>query len=518
MKQKYRWLFGALALIASASILFGCKPNIHPSSEATKITVTVQGDEKVTVQEPKTFQVDKGSVWKTVKEKVKVTYTAGYELSNWKLGNKDGTALIDEYVFTGNTTVFAVSKPKGSIAYTVKHLQQNLSGTGYTEIETDRETKTGTTGTNTEAVAKVYKGFTAQTIMQKPIAADGSAVIEVKYDRNEITLTLNLDGGNIGGKTDDVTVKGKFGAKVEKPSAPAKTGYTFNGWKPGLPDAFPAENTTYTALWKSDPVPFTTVQYDRLKDYLNSPTDPPAADGVYYIEVTGLTNTNLESSSWNTPSPLGKILKDCGKKVALKLSGAMTVIGKLAFYGCTELTSIIMPYGITEISWAAFVNCTKLTEVHLPASLNEIRENPFSRCIHHTKLTVDAGNRKYKSENNMVYTLDMKTLVCAAGGLTNITIPNSVTAIGKGSFSGCTGLTAVAIGTDVIKIDKMAFYECLNLSNITIKSTVLTDIDSEAFKGIRDDAQFTVKTEAVKTLLHTQGYIAEDRITVNPSL
>ena len=97
MKQKYRWLFGALALIASASILFGCKPNIHPSSEATKITVTVQGDEKVTVQEPKTFQVDKGSVWKTVKEKVKVTYTAGYELSNWKLGNKDGTALTDEY-------------------------------------------------------------------------------------------------------------------------------------------------------------------------------------------------------------------------------------------------------------------------------------------------------------------------------------------------------------------------------------------------------------------------------------
>ena len=448
MKQKYRWLFGALALIASASILFGCKPNIHPSSEAAKITVTVQ--------EPKTFQVDKGSVWKTVKEKVKVTYTVGYELSNWKLGNKEGTALTDAHVFTENTTVYAVSKPK-----------------------------------------------------------------------------------------------------------------------------------------------VTTVQYDRLKDYLNSPTDPPAADGVYYIEVTGLTNTNLESSSWNTPSPLGKILKDCGKKVALKLSGDITVIGKRAFYGCTELTSIIIPEEVTEISWAAFQNCTKLTEIHLPASLNKIEKNPFwgcenltvitiaptnrtygckdsivydknekkalfaaqgitgsitipdgitaiganafsyrtklteihlpaslnkiegnpfSGCIHHTKLTVDAKNRKYKSENNMVYTSDMKTLVCAAGGLTNITIPNSVTAIGKGSFSGCTGLTAVAIGTDVIKIDKMAFYECLNLSNITIKSTVLTDIDSEAFKGIRDDAQFTVKTEAVKTLLHTQGYIAEDRITVNPSL
>ena len=433
MKHKYRWLFGALALIASASILFGCKPNIHPSSEAAKITVTVQGDEQVTVQEPKTFQVDKGSVWKTVKEKVKVTYTAGYELSNWKLGNKDGTALTDAHVFTENTTVYAVSKPK-----------------------------------------------------------------------------------------------------------------------------------------------VTTVQYDRLKDYLNSPTDPPAADGVYYIEVTRLTNTDLESSSSDTPSPLGKILKDCGKKVALKLSGDITVIGKRAFYGCTELTSIIIPEEVTEISWAAFQNCTKLTEIHLPASLNKIEENPFwgcenltvitiaptnrtygckdsivydknekkalfaaqgitgsitipdgitaiganafsyrtklteihlpaslnkiegnpfSSCIHHTKLTVDAKNRKYKSENNMVYTSDMKTLVCAAGGLTNITIPNSVTAISE-----------------------HAFYECLNLSNITIKSTGLTDITPETFKWIKDHARFTVKTEAVKTLLHTQGYIAEDKITVNPSL
>ena len=81
MKQKYSRLFGVLALIASASILFGCKQNIstkdNSSLAAVKITVTVQGDEQVIVQEPKTFQVDKESVWKTVKEKVKVTYTAG---------------------------------------------------------------------------------------------------------------------------------------------------------------------------------------------------------------------------------------------------------------------------------------------------------------------------------------------------------------------------------------------------------------------------------------------------------
>ena len=447
MKQKYRWLFDALTLIASASILFGCKPNVPPSSEAAKITVTVQGDEQVTVQEPKTFQVDKGAVWKTVKEQVKVTYKDGYKLSNWKVGNKDGKALTDEYVFTENTTVFAVSK-----------------------------------------------------------------LIEA-----------------------------------------------------------------------SNPVTFTTVQYAQLKNYLENAANKPAADGVYYIEVTGLTNTDLESSSWDTPSPFGQILKDCGKKVALKLKGDMTVIGMCAFSGCMELTSIIIPEGITkidssafsdctgltevklpatldeikdnsfsrcenltviaiaptnptygckdsivydnekkalfaapgitgsitipdditaiggnafsgctklenvtipksvtEIGWQAFQGCTKLTEVKLPATLNEIQGSSFSHCINHTKLTVEAGNSKYKSENNMVYTSDMKTLVCAAGGLTSITIPNSVTTIGERACSGCTGLTSVTIPEGVTAIGYGAFFNCTGLTSVSILEGVTT-IGPETF-------------------------------------
>lgn len=50
----------------------------------------------------------------------------------------------------------------------------------------------------------------------------------------------------------------------------------------------------------SNPVTFiTTVQYAQLKNYLGNAANKPAADGVYYIEVTGLTNTDLESSSWD---------------------------------------------------------------------------------------------------------------------------------------------------------------------------------------------------------------------------
>ena len=66
-------------------------------------------------------------------------------------------------------------------------------------------------------------------------------------------------------------------------------------------------------------VPFGTNGAD-LDNHLKNAA--PDTDGIYYIEVTGLTAADLkgDSASWR-PSPLGKILNDNPtKKVALKLS------------------------------------------------------------------------------------------------------------------------------------------------------------------------------------------------------
>jgi len=171
----------------------------------------------------------------------------GYDLEGWF--NKDGDAPWDFTVneVTKNTNLYAKWKTKTDTAYTVQHLQQNISDDKYTVIDT--ENKTGTTDTMTVAAAKNYHGFTAQAVTQQTIKGDGTTIVQIKYDRNEITLTLDLNDLNISNPHVIKKVKGRYGAPVTV-AEPTCSGYKFIGWSPALPATFPETDSSHTAQWK----------------------------------------------------------------------------------------------------------------------------------------------------------------------------------------------------------------------------------------------------------------------------
>lgn len=122
-------------------------------------------------------------------------------------------------------------------------------------------------------------------------------------------------------------------------------------------------------------------------------------------------------------------------------------IGERAFSYDTNLTSVIIPDGVTCIIESAFEGCKNLTNLTIPNSVTEgIGASAFRKC-----------------------------------NLKNLTIPDSVPSIGWGAFYGCNNLESVTLGNGVKRICLSAFEDCSNLRKVFISSSVTT-IEDEAFR------------------------------------
>ncbi len=175
------------------------------------------------------------------------------------------------HVNTSESKTYTVTYQAAEVDFTVKHYQQNVSNDEYTLADT--ETKKGFTESAVgEALAKTdYTGFYSLLYdTTTTIAADGSTVVEVYYDRSYYLMNFALDGG-YGVEP----IYARFGTPISI-GTPAKPGYVFNGWKPEIPKTMPAENTGYQASWKPGLASFTVVFW-----YENADDDGYSVAGTY---------------------------------------------------------------------------------------------------------------------------------------------------------------------------------------------------------------------------------------------
>ena len=170
---------------------------------------------------------------------------------------------------------YTVTYKPSKVNYTVRHYVQNTMDDGYTLADT----ATGKAFTNALVsslgdLSKEYEGcYSLLYDDTVRIAADGSTVIDIKYDRYYYLLNFDLDGG-YGVEP----IYARFGAPVSV-GTPAKAGYIFAGWDKDLPKTVPAHNDKFTAKWKEDKAGFTVVFWYENAD--------PETDGTYKYSVAG---------------------------------------------------------------------------------------------------------------------------------------------------------------------------------------------------------------------------------------
>ena len=252
--------------------------------------------------------------------------------------------------------------------------------------------------------------------------------------------------------------------------------------------------TSLDAVAKTERVNGYVWVYDVIDDRWAANYNSVVVSGTdqYYGKVTG---------DITIPSTLG------GKPVKC--------IAEKAFKGCQEISSVIIPDGVTKIERSAFYECTGLTSITIPASVKSIGEYAFSRCrrlksVHITDIAAWCGISFDDSANPLVFAnlyhngaivedLTIPNGVKSIGrgafyeykGLKSVTIPGSVWSIGEDAFSFCGNITKVKIGNGVSVIGKNAFYSCKSLKSIVIPDGV-REVGTWAFLGCSGLTSLTI--------------------------
>ena len=217
--------------------------------------------------------------------------------------------------------------------------------------------------------------------------------------------------------------------------------------------------------------------------------------------LVGAENANYKSVNGMLLSRDGTTLV-AGVNGDVVIPDGVTSIGEAAFFTRWSLRSLTIPDSVTSIGEAAFLSCSALKGVAIPDSVTNIGERAFTGFS--GSFTVGNNNPSYKSISGLLLTKDGTTLVAGWGvkgdvaipsgvtnikeiaffncSLTSVTMPSSVTSIGRGAFDECSRLTSVTIGDGVTSIGRGAFCFCSGLTTVTMLGE-RPDAPNEIFKG-----------------------------------
>ncbi|MBE6634763.1 MAG: leucine-rich repeat domain-containing protein [Ruminococcaceae bacterium] len=206
----------------------------------------------------------------------------------------------------------------------------------------------------------------------------------------------------------------------------------------------------------------------------------------------------------DTVQQIGKLAFANSDIVSVVIGSGVRSIGEQAFIGCGRLSTVFLgSFDYTDVSGNikdssleyigsyAFMNCTLLERIEIPETVKDIGAYAFRNTeIFNSSLTGAVYADNWLVDYNKNITEELAVYPGTAGisryafyscpTLRKISIPGSVSIIGKGAFYGCSSLESVTLPDALLRIEDYTFYSCSRLAMIKLPP-MLKEIGRSAF-------------------------------------
>ncbi len=209
----------------------------------------------------------------------------------------------------------------------------------------------------------------------------------------------------------------------------------------------------------------------------------------------------------------------------------------------SSFRELIIPEGYKFLCTNSFYNCTGLESITLPSTIEELGKAPWggsagsafggvtnvyyngtveSWCNITLRGWIGFENIYFKTANGYSALTEItvpssitaigKYQFCGFKTVETVTMSDSVTSIGEQAFSGCASLRQIRLSANISVIDEYVFYACTSLSSIVIPDRV-TDIEYHAFWGCESLTDVKFSSNSLLQTIGTEAFYECSELT-----
>ncbi len=303
-------------------------------------------------------------------------------------------------------------------------------------------------------------------------------------DTQEEPVTMNVELSFYNGETLIQTLSVEAGNPISIP-LPEKEGYSFEGWF--VDGKLISVQQTYTPYYSTEF--YAKWCRNDMKEKLTVINGAVTCTdkAVRNVEIPEFLNGERITKIWNDA------FRSCTFLETVILPDSINEIGIDAFYNCSSLKTINLPDSLYEIGWDAFAFCRSLAEITLPKRLQIIGVFAFEKCS--SLISIEIPDSVSVMDHSVFEGCTSLSEVKIGNGLevipsnafmstaiSSITIPSNIKEIGGGAFAYCSNLTQVNLSEGLKVIGYEAFKDTTALKHIELPDSVTT-INQGAFSG-----------------------------------